>query len=639
MNSFRKIAASIVLALVLGIILVAFVLGDIAGVGGALQAAGRDPVVARVGGWRLGPLEFGGTVIKGREVRDQFNRDLERFGGQITADQAVRMGVPSRTLRTIEQRLLLDRAIQDHGVVVSDQQVRQAITDTRAFAGVDGKFSRDVFMNALRQTGTTEARFVADMRRQIALEQLLGATAAGARAPAVVRDAMFRFRNEKRIAEVVSIDAAKITDVPEPTDAQLKTLYDANPRRFELPERRSLSFVVMSADDFTAQVGVSEDELKRVFEDRKNEFGRPEKRDVDQVLVDDEATARKIADAVAGGKSLDDAAKEIAGKAVIKLGVVEKRELPPEIAEAVFASDKPGAAIAPVKTPFGWHVPRVNRIDAGEAPDFAAARAKLEAEFRAQAAPDLLDKQARAFEKALGRLDKLEDAAQTVNATIRTVADVDAAGAGPDGMARLAGPWTQDMLQAAFRLKEGETGALGETKAGVFYVVRADKVAPARTPPFDEVKDKVKTAWTLAERRRLAVARAKEIADRVGAVAELASLAAAAKLEVKTAKPITRAENDGPAGLTDALVGALFQLTPGKTASVATDSGAAVVRLKEIVAADPATAAADLEKLGKDLDSAMSNDLAAQYVASLERRYGITRDTAAFAALFRPEQQ
>ena len=97
MNRFRKIAGSIVLALILGVILLAFVLGDIAGVGGSLRLAGADPVVSRIGGWHLGPITIGGTTIKGRELRDQFSRELEQINSRsstrLTNDQAVMLGL------------------------------------------------------------------------------------------------------------------------------------------------------------------------------------------------------------------------------------------------------------------------------------------------------------------------------------------------------------------------------------------------------------------------------------------------------------------------------------------------------------------------------------------------------------------
>ncbi|HJQ57530.1 MAG TPA: peptidyl-prolyl cis-trans isomerase [Vineibacter sp.] len=641
MNRFRKIAGSIVLALLLGIILLAFVLGDVAGVGSALRLASADPVVSRVGGWHVGPFTLGGTAIKGREVQTQFERELEQINSRssmrLSRDQAIMLGLSTRALRNLEQRLLLDRAIADLGIVVSDEQVRRAIADTPVFHGVDGKFDRGQYQRVLQNLRITEAQYVTDLRRDIGLSQILGITG-GVTIPSVLRDTLYKHRREQRVAEVVLVEASKMTDLPAPTDEQIKTYYDANAKRFDLPERRSLTFLALTPDDVAGEIQVSDEQLRAMYNDRKAEFEKPEKRDIDQVLVNDEAQATKIAELVGGGKSLEDAGKEAASKDVIKLGLVTMRDLPGELAKAAFDPKAPGL-VAPVKTGLGWHVVRINKIEPGETTNFEAVRERLEKDYRAQAAPDLLAKRIGELEKTLARSDDLDAAAQQLNLALRKAADVDSTGRGVDGKPVVEGPWAPEMLGAAFRLKQGETGGVGETRAGHLYVVRTDKVTSSRTPPLDEVKDRVIAAWTEAERLKLAQTRAKEIADRVNAVAELAQQARTVRAEVKTAKAITRAQSDPAAGLQGPLVAKLFELELGKSAAVNTDEGAAVVRLREVIAADPGAAPAEAEKLGREVESVMANDLAGQLVATLEKRYGVQRDAKAFASLFRLEQQ
>ena len=641
MNRFRKIAGAITLTLVLGIILVAFVLGDVAGVSGALRMAGADPVVSRIGGWHLGPITLGGTTITGREVRDQFGRELEqinsRSGTRLTNDQAIMLGLPTRALRSLEQRRLLDRAIADLGIVVSDEQIRQNIAETPAFQGPDGKFSRGQFQGVLQNLRLTEGQYISDLRRDIALSQMLGMTS-GVATPTIVRDALFRYRREQRIAEVVAVEGAKMTDVPAPTDEQIKAYYDANARRFDLPERRSLSFVALTPEDVAGDVQVTEEQLRGVFNDRKADFDKPEKRDIDQVLVNDEAQAKKIAELVAGGKSLEEAGKDVTGKDIIKLGTLTPRDLPGELAKAAFEPQAPGLA-APVKTGLGWHVVRINKIEPGQTATFESVKDQLEREYRAQMAPDLLVKRIEELEKTLARVDNLDTAAEQLHLKVRKVEDVDAEGRDAAGKVVVEGPWATELLAAAFRLRSGETGGVGETKAGHLYVVRTDKVTPIRTPSLDEAKARVVAAWTEIERRKVAITRAKEIADRANAVAELAALARTVRAEVKTSQAITRTQTDAGAGLSAPLVIKLFELELGKSTAVTIDDGAAVVRLREIIPADPAAQTAEVEKLGKELDTAAANDLAGQLVASLERRYGLQRDAAAFASLFRPEQQ
>src|SRR5205814_7110654 len=142
------------------------------------------------------------------------------------------------------------------------------------------------------------------------------------------------------------------------------------------------------------QVGVTADMVKQEYEARSAEFGTPEKRDVDQAMADSEAKAKAIIAAVTAGKTLEDAAKEVLGNSdgVIKLGPVTKKDLPPgPLADGIFGLTE-GVAPAPIQSPLGWHVVRINKIEPGKSVSFDEVKPKLEKELKAQQAPDLLIK-------------------------------------------------------------------------------------------------------------------------------------------------------------------------------------------------------------------------------------------------------
>lgn len=643
MNRFRKIAASIVLALLLSILLLAFVFSDIAGVSSALRMAGADATVSRIGGVQLGPLHFGGTQIRGREVRDEFSRQFERFNqqfrGQLTNEAAIAMGLPLQALRSLEERVLFDRAIADAGIVITDAQLRAAIEREPAFQ-TDGKFSPVQFRYILQQNRVPEALYLQDKRREMAANQLVGVMMEAANTPSPLRDALFRFRREQRIAETLTLEAARMAEPPPPTDEQLKAFYDTVKSRFQVAERRSLSYVMVEEADVLELVNITEDLLKQTFDERLARYARPEKRAVDQVVVADEAKAKAIAAAVAGGKSLEDASKDVLQRdgSVIGLGSVEQRELPPDLAKAIFALKEPGV-VPPVKSPLGWHIARVTKIEPGENPSFDSLKPRIEAELRKELASEVLGRLIGEFDRELGRADNLDAAAEATKLKLQKADSVDQRGFDANGRPAVAGEAASDMLGTAWGLPERKTSSVKELRSGAFYVVRVDKVTPARTPPLEDVKAQVVVAWIEAERRKAAEAQAKSIVDKLGAVTDLNTQAQALRLTVKTAKAVGRGDRDEANGLTAAAVTALFKLKPGAAVVVPATGGATIVRLKEIVAADPVKEAAELQKLGKDLDAVTARSLRDAYVQLLETRYGVVRDPQALATVFRPGEQ
>jgi peptidyl-prolyl cis-trans isomerase D len=178
----------------------------------------------------------------------------------------------------------------------------------------------------------------------------------------------------------------------------------------------------MTVENVMGQVTVTPEQVKQEYDARAGEFGAPEKRDVDQAMADSEDKARKIIAEAKGGKSLEDAAKEVLGSAdgVIKLGSIEKKDLPAgPLADGVFAAAD-GIAPEPIKSALGWHVIRINKIEAGKTTAFDEVKGKIETDLKAQLAPDLLIKLVTDFERSLSKTQSMVASAQEFNLKIHT---------------------------------------------------------------------------------------------------------------------------------------------------------------------------------------------------------------------------
>lgn len=642
MNQFRKYARFIVLSILFGMLIISFGLW---GVGDMLKAGGRSTEVAHVGGTKI-PLYgwVGGAPVYATEVREQFNRQLEAIqrqtGQRPEPEQALRYGLHVRALEEVIQRAVLDYAVQEFGLTVSDEEVRATIARNPAFQGTGGAFDPLLYRNRLQQARISEAQFVIDMRREIAASQLFGVVRADGLAPASMRDEMFKLESEKRTAETIYVPDATVVDVPKPTPEQLNAYFEANKAKFEVPEFRTFSYVMITVGDVESQVAVTADAVRQEYEARTAEFGTPEKRDVDQAMTDTGDKARAIIAAVQGGKSLEDAAREVTGNAdgVIKLGQVTKKDLPPgPLADGIFGLPE-GVAAAPIQSPLGWHVVRINRIEAGKSVPFEEVREKLEKDLKAQQAPDLLIKLVTDFERMLGRTQSMKAAAEDTGLKVRTFENVDARGQDPAGKQVVIGPASAELVQAAFATRESAESELLETPRGEYFIVRTDRITPARTPTLSEVEARVTDAWQAAERRKLADARVKEAVEKANGGTDFVTLAKELGLESRITKPVTRFEADAGNYLSQPVVRELFKLVPDRTQSVRTGEGIVLVRLKSVEPPDLAKDKDQLERFGKQLDTMVANDLILQLVAALRAKYGVTVDEAAFQATFAPQQ-
>jgi peptidyl-prolyl cis-trans isomerase D len=397
--------------------------------------------------------------------------------------------------------------------------------------------------------------------------------------------------------------------------------------------------VLLTVDDVMGQVAVTPDQVKQEYEARQGEFGSPEKRDVDQAMTDSEDKAKKLIELAKGGKSLEDAAKEVLGNAdgVIKLGSIQKKDLPAgPLADGVFVAPD-GIAPQPIKSPLGWHVIRINKIEAGKVTPFDEVKGKLETELKAQLAPDLLIKLVTDFERSLSKTQSLVASAQEFNLKVKTIENVDSRGQDSSGKQVVIGPAAAELVQAAFATRESSESQLLETQKGEYFVVRTDRVTPARVPALSEVEAKVVEAWQAEERRKRADAKVKEALDKAHGGGDLGAIAKELGLELRTTKPVTRYDADTGNYLTQAATQELFKLAVGKAAAVRSAEGSVIVRPKEIQAADLAKDKEQLERFGKQLDGMIGNDLIAQLLGALRAKYGVSVDERVFMAAFQPQ--
>jgi len=642
-NRFKKLASYLVMGTLMTMLIISFGLW---GIGDMLKMGGRNTEVAHVGGTHI-PLYgwLGGISVSVEEVRDRFNRQIEQIqrqtGQRPETEQAMRYGLHVRALEDVVQRAVIDNAMEKYGLVVSNSEVQAEIARNPTFQGTGGGFDPAKYRALLQQARISEAAYVADIRRQIASTQLFGTVRTEGLAPASLRDDIFKMESEKRVAETVYVPDAIIVDVPKPTAEQLGAYFEASKARFQIPEYRAFSYVLMTVDDVMGQVTVTPEQAKQEYEARASEFGSPEKRDVDQAMTDSEDKAKKIIEAAKAGKSLEDAAKDVLGNAdgVIKLGSVLKKDLPAgPLADGVFAAPQ-GIAPEPIKSALGWHVIRINSIEPGKVTSFDQVKDKIESDLKAQLAPDLLIKLVTDFERSLGKTQSMVASAQEFNLKVHTIEGVDARGQDASGKQVVIGPAASELLQAAFATRESSESELLETPKGEYFVVRTDRVIPARIPALSEVEPKVVEAWQAEERHKLADQKVKEALEKANAGGDLAAIAKDLGLELRTTKPVTRYEADTGNYLTQQATQELFKLPVGKAQSVRGAEGSVIVRPKEIQAADLAKDKEALDRFGKQLDTMIANDLVTQLLGALRGKYGVTVNEQVFAAAFSPQQQ
>lgn len=589
--------------------------------------------VVRGGLFGHGPaIEVGDTQITANEVNAEFKREVERlqpmFGGKLTAEDARKLGMLDRTIETVVTRTLIDEAGRRLGLAAADDQVVARIAADPNFRNSMGQFDRDLMRRALARANMSESEFLRVEKRNMIRSQMAEGLSGGTSAPNLLVDPLIRWREEKRVAEAIVVKDDTLPLPAAPETAQLEAYYKDHVQRFVAPEFRAVTVLLVKPADVAPQVEVTPEMVADAYQARLDEFHTPERRQVAQLVLADQAAADKAGQLVASGKDLAAVAKEQNAR-VIDLGAVEKRDLPDELAEAVF-SMRQGTTSQPVRTPLGWHVAQVTKVTPGQVRTLAEVKGQIEADLRREKATDKLSEMANQIEDALGGGATLEEAANRFSLRVLKVPALDAQGKTPAGKPVAELPKGETFLDVTFHTDQGTESQLTEVDGDGYFLVRVDQVTPPAPKPFLEVKGEVLAAWQAERRHEQAKERAEKVAEQLKTGKPAADIASAMGAKVQTTQPFTR-EGAETAGLPPALVSDLFKAPVGNVASSATQGGWVVGRLAKIIPFDPAQQPRDSEAAQRRISAAVAGDLVDQYLAALNASIGVKVDRSQLA--------
>ena len=606
---------------VMGFLVVSFAIW---GIGDIFRGFGRNAVAT-----------IGGTEISVEQFRQFYNERLQQLGRQlgrpITPEDARTRGIDRQLLGQLVAETALDEQAKHLRLGLSDADIAQRIKSDPSFRGADGQFDRARFEQLIRQAGFTEGRFIEDQRRATLRRQIGQSVTGDMKVPMTAMAVLNQFRNEKRQIEYVALGAAEAGDIAAPTPELLAKFFDERKALFRAPEFRKIALLTLAPSNLAKPDTVSDADAKAYYEQRKDSFGKPERRELRQIAFPNEEDAAAARERISKGATFDDIAKDRGMKpSDIELGAVTKSEIiDPAVADAAFAL-KSGETSAPVKGRFGIALLQVGKIESGEEKTFEQVVEQIKNEIAASRARNEIGSLRDKIEDERAAGSTLAEAAKKLGLTAVTIEAVDRSGRGPDGKPVAGLPQTPNVISAAFANDVGvDTEALQLPNGGYLYFDVVG-VTPSRERSLDEVKDQVIERWRDDEIARRLQAKADDLVGKLKAGTPFAQLANEAGLKLATASDLQRGKTGGflPAKVVDAV----FRTPKGVPASVEGDKDTErfVFRVTEIV--DPAFDAnsQDGKAIADTLRNSYGEDIVTEYVGRLENDFGVTVNQSAY---------
>jgi len=586
------------------------------GIGDIFRGFGRSSLA------KIGKTEV--TVEQFRALyTDRLQALGRQFGRPITLEQARALGIDRQIVQQIFSEMLLDERVRTLRLGIADAEIARRIMLDPSFQGPNGQFDRQRLVDVLRSAGFTEQRYVAEQRRNMLRQQLLGTITGAPIAPSAMVEAADRFQNEQRTIEFVLFDRAQAGEIPAPSTDVLAQYFEPRKGQFRAPELRKVVIVSLLPAERARSIEISDEDLKRAYEERKSRLATPERRQIQQIVFSKAEDARAAADRIAKGETFEAIAKErgLADKDIDLGNVTRAAMLDRAVADAAFVL-KEGEVSAPVQGRFGTVLVRVTKIEPERVPTFDEAAEQLRTDLANEKAKSeitaIYDKVED--ERSLGK--PLAETADKLKLDALTV-EIDRFGRDPKNQPVANLPQQQRLITGAFAADIGTDNDPLQADGGyVWYEVSG--ITPERDRTLDEVKDQVEARWREDEVANRLRTKAATFLDKVKGGTALAEAAAAENLKVETRAEIKRSSTTPP--LTERTLDAIFRTAKDAFGSAQAEQPGEQVVFRVTAIVEPTTdlTSEESKRLRGALNNAMVGDVIAEYTQLLEREIGVT---------------
>lgn len=586
----------------------------------------------------------GDERLSSSEVQVNVNRQVE-LQRQQNPGLSLAAFVAEGGLENVLDRMIESRAIAEFGRSIglraSTRLVDSRLVRMPEFRSAGGQFDPNIYRQVLSQIGYNDEMMRRYLGEQLLQQQTMVPIALSSRMPESLVRRYAALQKERRIGQIAGFPSALFAPKSGPTDAQLNAYYTANRADYMLPERRVLRYAAFGEGALKADVTPTEAEIKARYDRDIAQYRAAELRSLTTLIVplaSGQAVAQAIRQEVAGGKTLEAAARE-RSLSVNKSEPMEQSAVATRdsaaVAAAAFATAR-GQVSQPVRGRLGFYLVRVDGIEQKAGRSLEAAQSEiaeaLTLEKRRAALLDLSEE----IESAVDDGSNLTDIAEAYDLTIQSTPPLLSNGAVYGQAGQGAPELLRPVVSTAFLMDEGQP-QLDELVPGTtFLVYDVGTITEASPAPLAEIKEVVAAAWRLEQGEKAAKAAADRVLKLVQGGKSLTDAMAAEKIDLPDLQAIdmNRAELSNvqrvPAPL--ALV---FSMAEGsaKKLDLGGKSGWVVVKLEDIIPGTLAENDPELQRVGTQLHAILANEQSFEFARAVQDVVGVDRNQSTIDTL------
>jgi peptidyl-prolyl cis-trans isomerase D len=490
LNLMRKNAGTWLIKILLGAIVLVFVFWGV----GSFRDRGAGLVAS-----------VNGDPIMIEEYNETYNHLVEqikqRYGNRLNDEMLKMLQVKKQTMdQLIEKRLLLAEA-KRLNFQVSDEELSSTIKAISAFQD-NGNFDNRRYRAVLAQNRLTPESFEIKQREFILIDKVRSLVSGSVKVSDSEIEDSYQWKNSQIKIDYVFFDPSLINDIRLSED-ELKAYFDTHKDAYKTEPKRKAAYLQFIPEMYHSRVSLADSETKEYFEANPGEFDTPKTVEARHILfrIDQGANteivekarekAMQVLKMAKGGKDFAELAKQYSddpgGKNGGHLGTFKRKDMIEPFGEKAFSMN-PGEISDPVKTLFGWHIIKVEKVNEAATLTFEQAHPKIVKKLTDEKAKNIANEEAFTTYNAALNAETLSKVAETLKQQLITTEPF-----GRNGPTGVKNP--VQFATIAFELAPKAISDIIDS-GDAYYILQVVEDIPETIPEFKLVADKIRMDLT-----------------------------------------------------------------------------------------------------------------------------------------------
>jgi len=443
-----------------------------------------------------------GDQITLDEYKEAYNNLIEqlrqRFGNNLNDEMIKMLQVRKQALNQLIGNRLLVQEAQRLKFRVSDKELAGEIKQIGAFQNA-GVFDNRLYENVLGRLRMTPEEFEVAQREAMLIEKLRTFITSSVKVSDEEAREWFNWTNASVNIDFVLFDPGSNKNI-KPSQEEIKAFFEDHKTKYKTDAMVKVRYLHFDPDTYRSEVTIADEEIQYYYDENQEEFKTPKTVEARHILIKAdkdadsetvEKTKKKAFDIMMmakGGKDFAELAKLYSeGPSRDRggsLGAFRKEAMVKPFADRAF-SMKAGEISEPVRTQFGWHIIKVEKVNEASTLSFDEDEKKIRKKLTDERAKYLAYDIAEAVSDVSFEGDDLLQAARERNLNVLTTDFFTKKG--PEK--GINNP--KKFASTAFNLLVMEISDIQDFEDG-YYILQVIEKIPEKISEFEKVRKEVR---------------------------------------------------------------------------------------------------------------------------------------------------